>query len=234
MKLGPIAPMLESTQNWSRLDEPRPGPDLTRCPTFWLEETAEKLFKQAFDELEVKSINAGSDEVEALWAKGAGQVLRFAAAIQTMRNHTGMELPSDDWCPPDHILSHSDFEQIASVYSGNSDALQHHIRTFYPRVSAETIKLALKLVIAGKTQGIDLVERANDPMQQKLRVFLDYVQKNTPKSPAAGVKLTKIAKNAWNSRNRPKRADINQLAQLAQGRGLIVFVENRTAVRSVR
>ena len=94
--------------------------------------------------------------------------------------------------------------------------------------------MALNLVIAGKTQGVDLVERATDPKAQHIRVFLGYVEKHTPKSPVASEKLSKIAKNAWNSSNGPKRVEINQLAQLAQSRALVVFVEKGTAVRFVR
>ena len=207
---------------------------MNRCPKFWLGEAAEKLFKQAFDELERKSTTAGSDEIEALWAKGPGQLLRWAAPIQIIRNHTGLEPHSDEWCPPEKILPIAEFERIASVHEGDSDEVEHHIRTWYPVISADTIRLALNLVIAGKTQGVDLVERATDPKAQQLRVFLDYVEKHTPKAPVAGVKLSKIAKNAWNSSNRPKRAEINQLAQLAKSRALVVFVENGTAVRFVR
>ena len=131
-------------------------------------------------------------------------------------------------------MSNADLERIAAAHEGDGDAVEHHIRTFYPLISADTIRLALNLVIAGKTHGVDLVERASDPKAQQLRVFLDYVEKHTPKSQAAGVKLSKIAKNTWNSSNRPKRAEINQLAQLARSRALVVFVENGTAVRFVR
>ena len=232
-RLGPVAPMLQTSSEWGDV-EPLPPPDLNRCPKFWLGEAAEKLFKQAFDELERKSTTAGSDEIEALWAKGPGQLLRWAAPIQIIRNHTGMEPHSDEWYPPDEILPISEFERIAAVHEGDGDAVEHHIRTFYPVISADTIRLALNLVIAGKTQGVDLVERATDPKAQQLRVFLEYVEKHTPKSPVAGVKLSKIAKNAWNSSNRPKRAEINQLAQLAKSRALVVFVEKGTAVRFVR
>ena len=232
-RLGPIAPRLQTPHEWGDV-EPLPPPDLSRRPTFWLGKAAEKLFYEAFKELERKSISAGSDEVEALWAKAPGQLLRWAAPIQFIRNHTGMEPVSDDWFPPVEILSNAEFERISSAHEADSEAIQLHIRTFYPVISADTIRLALNLVIAGKTQGVDLVERATDPKAQQLRVFLDYVEKHTPKSPVAGVKLSKIAKNAWNSTNRPKRAEINQLAQLAKNRGLVVFVENRTAVRSVR
>ena len=122
-------------------------------------------------------------------------------------------------------MSNAEFERISSAHEADSEAIQFNIRTFYPVINADTIRLALNLVIAGKTQGVDLVERATDPKAQQLRVFLDYVEKHTPKSPIAGVKLSKIAKNAWNSRNRPKRAEINQLAQLAKSRALVVFVE---------
>ena len=232
-RLGPIEPLLQTPREWGDV-EPLPQPDLTRAPKFWLGKAAEELFYQAFKQLERKSMSAGSDELEALWAKGPGQLLRWAAPIQIIRNHTGMEPHSDEWFPPDEILSNADFERIAAAHEGDGDAVEHHIRTFYPRISAETIKLALNLVIAGKTQGVDLVERATDPKAQQLRVFLDYVEKHTPKSPVAGVKLSKIAKNAWNSSNRPKRAEINQLAQLAKSRALVVFVENGTAVRFVR
>jgi hypothetical protein len=232
-RLGPVAPMLQTPREWGDV-EPLPPPDLNRCPKFWLGKAAEKLFKQAFDELERKSTTAGSDEIEALWAKGPGQLLRWAAPIQIIRNHTGIEPHSDEWYPPEKILPIAEFERIAAVHEGDADAVEHHIRTWYPVISADTIRLALNLVIAGKTQGVDLVERATDPKAQQLRVFLDYVEKHTPKAPVAGVKLSKIFKNAWNSSNRPKRAEINQLAQLAKIRGLVVFVENGTAVRFVR
>ena len=167
-RLGPIEPLLRPPpREWGDV-EPLPQPDLTRAPKFWLGKAAEKLFYQAFKELERRSISAGSDEIEALWAKGPGQLLRWAAPIQIIRNHTGMEPDSDEW-PSDEVLSNAEFERIASLHEGDSEAIQLHIKTFYPRISAETIKLALNLVIAGKTQGVDLVERATDPMAQKLR-----------------------------------------------------------------
>ena len=109
--------------------EPLPQPDLTRAPKFWLGKAAEKLFYQAFKELERRSISAGSDEIEALWAKGPGQLLRWAAPIQIIRNHTGMEPPSDEWCPPPEILPHAEFERISACNESDADAVEHHIRT---------------------------------------------------------------------------------------------------------
>ena len=103
-RLGPIAPLLQTPREWGDV-EPLPQPDLTRAPKFWLGKAAEKLFYQAFKELERRSISAGSDEIEALWAKGPGQLLRWAAPIQFIRNHTGMEPHSDEWFPPEKILS---------------------------------------------------------------------------------------------------------------------------------
>lgn len=72
------------------------------------------------------------------------------------------------------------FLTISAFHEGDVDAVEHHIRTFYPVMCADTIRLASNLVIAGKTQGVDLVERATDPKEQQLRVFLDYVGKHSP------------------------------------------------------
>ena len=52
---------------------------------------AEQLFINLFDQQEDLSLQAGSEEVEALWAKGAGQVLRVAAAIHFIRVATDQE-----------------------------------------------------------------------------------------------------------------------------------------------
>ena len=52
---------------------------------------AEQLFINLFDQQEDLSLQAGSEEVEALWAKGPGQVLRVTAAIHFIRVATGQE-----------------------------------------------------------------------------------------------------------------------------------------------
>ena len=187
-----------------------------------------------FNHLEEKSISAGSDEIEALWAKAPGQVLRVAAAIQFMRTYTGMEPPSDDWQPPDDLLPNGFWRNLRQQFNYDETQVEDHVRKFYPRVSTETIILATRLVIAGKTQGVDLVERGKNPIQEMLRVFLAYTKKHTPKSSSKGVKLSTIRKNAWNCKARPSAPDIKQMAQLAKSQGLVVLVEGGTAVRSVR
>ena len=232
-RLGPIEPLLAHSEGFADR-ESQPAPDLSRKPTFWLSEEATEQFVQVFNHLEEKSISAGSDEVEALWAKAPGQVLRWAAPLQFLRSYTEMEEHSDDWQPPDHLLPHGFWRNIRQQFNYDESKVEEHVRKFFTRVSTTTIKLATKLVIAGKTTGVDLVERGQDPMQEMLRVFLAYAKKHTPKASSKGVKLGTIRKNAWNAKARPSAPDIKQMAMLAKSRGLVVLVENGTAVRSVR
>ena len=232
-RLGPIDPLLAYSEGFSHGEGP-PVPDLNRKPKFWLSDSATEKFVEVFNHLEEKSISAGSDEIEALWAKAPGQVLRVAAAIQFMRTYTGMEPPSDDWQPPDDLLPNGFWRNLRQRFNYDESLVEDHVRKFHPRVSTETIILATRLVIAGKTQGVDLVERGKNPIQEMLRVFLAYVKKHTPKSSSKGVKLSTIRKNAWNHRARPSAPDIKQMAQLAKSQGLVVLVEGGTAVRSVR
>ena len=232
-RLGPIDPLLAYSEGFSH-GEGRPVPDMDRKPKFWLSESATEKFVEVFNHLEEKSISAGSDEIEALWAKAPGQVLRVAAAIQFMRTYTGMEPPSDDWQPPDELLPHGFWRNLRQRFNYDESLVEDHVRKFHPRVSTETIILATRLVIAGKTQGVDLVERGKNPIQEMLRVFLAYTKKHTPKSSSKGVKLSTIRKNAWNGKARPSAPDIKQMAQLAKSQGLVVLVEGGTAVRSVR
>lgn len=232
-RLGPIDPLLAYSEGFSHGECP-PVPDMDRKPKFWLSESATEKFVEVFNHLEEKSISAGSDEIEALWAKAPGQVLRVAAAIQFMRTYTGMEPQSDDWQPPDELVPHGFWRNLRQRFNYDETQVEDHVRKFFPRVSTETIILATRLVIAGKTQGVDLVERGKNPIQEMLRVFLAYTKKHTPKSSSKGVKLSTIRKNAWNGKARPSAPDIKQMAQLAKSQGLVVLVEGGTAVRSVR
>jgi len=231
-ELGPVEGLMRNHATAFTSGQPLPPPDMKRRPIFWLSEKATEQFEKVYQHLELKSTTAGSDEVEALWAKAPAQVLRWAAALQFLRTYTGMEPPSDDWRPPDAKTRWHAYQQL--VGDNDPDKIEDYVRKFRPRVSAETIKLATKLVIAGKTTGVDLVERAKDPIQEMLRVFLAYTKKHTPKTSSKGVKLSTIRKNAWNANGRPSAPDIKQMAMLAKSRGLVVLVENGTAVRSVR
>lgn len=231
-RLGPIDPLLSHSQGFNNGEAP--VPDLTRAPKFWLSKEATERFVQLYDHLEDKSISAGSDEVEALWAKAPGQLLRWAAPLQFLRTYTGMEPPSEDWRPPDHLLPPGFWRNLRERFVYDESKIEDYVRKFYPCISTETIDLATRLVIAGKTQGVDLVERGKDPVREKLRVFLEYTKKHTPKYSSKGVKLGTIRRNAWNGRNRPSAPDIKQMAQLAKSQGLVVLVEGGTAVRSVR
>ena len=165
-RLGPIDPLLSHSQGFSNGEAP--VPDMTRAPKFWLSKEATERFVQVFEHLEDKSISAGSDEVEALWAKAPGQLLRWAAPLQFLRSYTGMEPPSDDWRPPDHLLPPGFWRNLRERFNHDESQIEDYVRKFYPRVSTETIELATKLVIAGKTQGVDLAERGKNPVREKL------------------------------------------------------------------
>ncbi len=80
--------------------------------TYWLGEEATVIFKALYDQLETLSLEAGSEEVEALWAKASGQILRYAAAIQCIRNSLKMEDSEDDPEPP---ISSTSLELAANL-----------------------------------------------------------------------------------------------------------------------
>lgn len=152
---------------------------------------AEELFKSLFDQLEELSLQANSEEVEALWAKGPGQVLRVAAAIHFLRLHTGQEL------------------LVERGFSSHGQATV---------VSASSLQLAANLVIAGKNCAVRLHERAANPLLAQSERLMEMVRKHQGKAPGSGVSLSRLRK-AWPHRSRPSLMELKQLATTLQSRG---------------
>ena len=165
---------------------------------------AEQLFINLFNQLENLSLEAGSEEVEALWAKGPGQVLRVAAAIHFIRIATGQE-----------ELVERGMVQPATV------------------VSERSLQLAANLVMAGKTRAVELHERARNPMLELADKLLEKARKKQGKAPGQGVALSAIRKS-WSSKNRPTIADLKQMAVMLQSRGLVQLVDGDKSIRVVR
>ena len=172
--------------------------------TYVLSAGAEDLFINLFNQLENLSLEAGSEEVEALWAKGPGQVLRVAAAIHFIRIATGQE-----------ELVERGMVQRATV------------------VSERSLQLAANLVMAGKTRAVELHERARNPMLELADKLLEKARKKQGKAPGQGVALSAIRKS-WSSKNRPTIADLKQMAVMLQSRGLVQLVDGDKSIRVVR
>ena len=94
--------------------------------TYKLTPDATKLFDDWFEKLDDLSMEAGSDEVEALWAKAPGQVLRTAGAVQFLLDYTGQG------------------EAAGRSFSGS---------TVIKPVGCKAVQLAAKLVMVGSYWG---------------------------------------------------------------------------------
>ena len=221
-RLGPLEPQLSALQIGIAVDQALPAVDLSRRPKFWLEQAALDQFERVFNQLEDKVCS--DDDEDAIWAKAPGQVLRFAAAVQFLRDYTGREETSDQWMPPEDILPLSELTNLQQRFA--PEQLEDHIRKLYPRISLESFDLATKLVIAGKTRSVEFVHRAKDPTLQMMERFLAVVEKRTPKVKGQGVKLSQIRKEGWPSDKRPTTAQIKQLAQVAAQHGHLIRLSN--------
>ena len=172
---------------------------------FVLSKEAEDLFENLFNQLEDLSIEAGSEEIEALWAKGPGQTLRMAAAVHFMRIATGQE----------GAVTSRNFIDESLV------------------VSARSLQLAATLVMAGKTRAVELHERAANPMLDRAEKLLEAVRKRQGKAPSKGVLLSVIRKG-WDSHSRPSLIELKQMAVMLQSRGVVQVLEGGKAIRAVR
>lgn len=171
---------------------------------FVLSSEAEQMFEELFNQLEELSLQANSEEVEALWAKGPGQVLRVAAAVHFMRVATGME-----------DLVEQGFVHQSTV------------------VSTRSLQLAANLVMAGKTRAVELHERAANPMLERADKLLESARKRQGKAEGKGVPLSEIRKG-WSSRDRPTMAELKQLAAVLATRGLVQLLNGDKSIRVVR
>ena len=172
---------------------------------FVLSKEAEELFEQLFNQLEDLSMQAGSEEIEALWAKGPGQVLRMAAAIHFLRVTTQQE------------------EELERGWGAMAIV-----------VSARSLQLAANLVMAGKTRAVELHERAANPMLAKADKLMDQARKLQGKSPTKGARLAEIRKRAFDSDHRPTLIELKQLATMLQSRGLVQLLEGGKSIRVIR
>ena len=172
---------------------------------FVLSKEAEALFESLFNQLENLSIAAGSEEVEALWAKGPGQTLRMAAAVHFMRIATGME-------------------EITTSQSFITESMV---------VSARSLQLAANLVMAGKTRAVELHERAANPMLDRADKLLESARKRQGKAPSKGVLLSEIRKQ-WNSHSRPTLLELKQMSRILQTRGIVQVLDGGKSIRVVR
>lgn len=171
---------------------------------FVLSKEAEQLFEGLFNQLEDLSIAAGSEEVEALWAKGPGQALRMAAAVHFIRIATGQE-------------------EVVTSKSFSSESLV---------VSAKSLQLAANLVMAGKTRAVALHERAANPMLDRADRLLEAVRRRQPKTASKGVLLSEVRK-CWEHSSRPSLVELKQIAVMLQSRGLVQLRDGGKAIRVV-
>lgn len=174
------------------------------CKSYVLSEAAATLFDSLFNQIEDLALSAGGDEIEALWSKGAGQVLRVAAAIHFLRVATGQEML----------------------------VKQNYLKT-QEVVSERSLQLAANLVLAGKTRAVELHERAANPMLEMADQLLEKAKKFQGKANGKGVALSAIRKS-WSSKNRPTLADLKQLAVMLQSRGMVQLLEGGKSIRAVR
>ena len=170
-----------------------------------LSREAEDMFQVLFNQLEELSLQANSEEVEALWAKGPGQVLRVAAAVHFIRIATGQ----DD-------LVERGFANQSTV------------------VSARSLQLAANLVMAGKTRAVELHERAANPMLDMAERVMEMLKKLQGKDAGKGVRLSEIRRSGWSSRKRPPLNELKQLAVMLQSRGLVQLLDSGMAIRVAR
>ena len=169
-----------------------------------LSASAEQLFTSLFDQLEDLSLQARSDEVEALWAKGPGQVLRVAAAIHFIRVATDQE-----------------------------ELVERGLLNMATVVSERSLQLAANLVMAGKTRAVELHERASNPMLERADKLLEKARKMQGNAPGKSVALSAIRKS-WSSKGRPTIAELKQIAVMLQSRGLVQVIDGGKSIRVVR
>ena len=165
---------------------------------------AEEAFHRLFDQLEDLSLQAGSEEVEAMWAKGSSQVLRVAAAIHFLRIATGQE-------------EHEEHGLISRVTV----------------VSERSLELAAKLVMSGKTRAAQLHERVANPMLAQAERLLEKAKKLQGNAPGRGVPLSRLRTN-FSSKDRPSAADLKQMTVILHSRGLVQLLDGGKSIRVVR
>jgi hypothetical protein len=165
---------------------------------------AEELFQNLFNQLEELSLQANSEEVEALWAKGPGQVLRVAAAIHFIRIATGQE------------------ELVERGYVNKATV-----------VSARSLQLATNLVMAGKTRAVQLHERASNPRLEQADRLLEMAKKRQGKDKKQGVSLSTL-RRGWPHRSRPTLEELKQIATMLQSRGMVQLLDGGKTIRVVR
>ena len=172
--------------------------------SFVLSGKAEETFHRLFDQLEDLSLQAGSDEVEAIWSKGPGQVLRVAAAIHFLRVATGQE-----------VLKERGYLSQVTV------------------VSERSLELAAKLVMSGKTRAVQLHERAANPMLAQAEKLLEKAKKLQGKAPGKGVPLSRL-RTSFSSKDRPTADDLKQMSVILHSRGLVQLLDGGKSIRVVR
>ena len=165
---------------------------------------AEELFQNLFNQLEELSLQANSEEVEALWAKGPGQVLRVAAAIHFIRMATEQE------------------ELVERGYINKATV-----------VSARSLQLATNLVMAGKTRAVQLHERASNPRLEQADRLLEMAKKRQGKDKKQGVSLSTL-RRGWPHRSRPTLEELKQIATMLQSRGVVQLLDCGKTIRVVR
>ena len=174
------------------------------CKSYVLSEAAAALFVSLFNQIEDLALSAGSEEIEALWSKGSGQVLRVTAAIHFLRVATGQEKRD-----------------------------KHNYLKYQEVVSERSLQLAANLVMAGKTRAVELHERAANPMLEMAGQLLEKAKKLQGQANSKGVALSAIRKS-WSSKSRPTLADLKQVAVMLQSRGLVQLLEGGKSIRAVR
>jgi hypothetical protein len=173
-------------------------------PLYVLSGEAEATFLALFNQLEELSLQANSEEVEALWAKAPGQVLRVAAAVHFIRVTTGQE-----------DLVEREFVNKATV------------------VSSRSLQLAANLVMAGKTRAVELHERAANPMLDKADRMMEIARRIQEKAGGKSVPLSSVRKG-WPSRSRPTLEELKQMATMMQSRGLVQLLDSGKGIKVVR
>ena len=142
--------------------------------------------------------------MEALWAKGPGQVLRVAAAVHFIRVATGQE-----------------------------DLVERGLVDKATVVSSRSLQLAANLVMAGKTRAVELHERAANPMLDKADRMMEIARRLQEKTGGKSVQLSSVRKG-WPSRSRPTLEELKQMATMMQSRGLVQLLDSGKGIKVVR
>ena len=172
---------------------------------YLLSNEAEAGFIKLFDQLEDLSLQAGSEEVEALWAKGPGQVLRVAAAVHFIRVATGQE------------------ELVERGFGPNPSTI----------VSERSLQLAANLVMAARPELSNCMNAPAIRCWNEQTSCWKKGGKMQGKSKGKGVALSAIRKG-WSSKDRPTIADLQQMAAMLASRGLVQLLDGGKAIRVVR